>query len=156
MMRVLHVIKVIWHLLRNAIIRRSKHDLTFYHEDDGVWYLDFPDWPFAHHNLAMVGGADKLCSYLADDRQTVRVEIVASKHPLFLSGYGLLTKTYSNLFYGADYDTTVFGDFQRRVWICPVKLFVLGRHPKYIYVKKNKKPLCIYTSQRCYMLPVDA
>ena len=89
MMMVLHVIKLIWHLLRNAIIRRSKHDLIFYHEDDGVWYVDFPDWPFAHHNLAMVGGADKLCSYLADGRQTIRVEVVASKHPLFLSGYGL-------------------------------------------------------------------
>lgn len=137
MMRVLRVIKLIWHLLRNAIIRRSKHDLTFYHEDDGVWYVDFPDWPFAHHNLAMVGGADKLCSYLADGRHTVRVEVVASKAPLSLSGYGLLTKIYSNLFYGADYDATDFEDFQRSIWICPVTLFVLGRYPKYIYLKKN-------------------
>ena len=136
MMMVLHVIKLIWHLLRNAIIRRSKHDLIFYHEDDGVWYVDFPDWPFAHHNLAMVGGADKLCSYLADGKQTVRVEVVASQHPLSLSGYGLLTKTYSKLFYGADYDATGFGDFHRSVWICPVTLFVLGRYPKYIYVKE--------------------
>ena len=62
---------------------------------------------FAHHNLAMVGGADKLCSYLADGKQTVRVDVVASKHPLFLSGYGFLNKIYSNLFYGAGYDTTV-------------------------------------------------
>ena len=62
---------------------------------------------FANHNLAMVGGADKLCSYLADGKQTVRVDVVASKHPLFLSGYGFLNKIYSNLFYGAGYDTTV-------------------------------------------------
>ena len=55
----------------------------------------------------MVGGADKLCSYLADGKQTVRVDVVASKHPLFLSGYGFLNKIYSNLFYGAGYDTTV-------------------------------------------------
>ena len=85
----------------------------------------------------MVGGADKLCSYLADDRQTVRVEVVASKAPLSLSGYGLLTSTYSSLFYGADYDTTGFRSFHRSVWISPVTLFVLGRHPKYIYVKKK-------------------
>ena len=90
---------------------------------------------FAHHNLAMVGGADKLCSYLADGRQTIRVKVIAGQHPLLFSGYCLLTKTYSNLLYGADYDATGFEDFHRSVWICPVTLFVLGRYPKYIYVK---------------------
>ena len=107
MMRFHYVIKLIGRLLRNAIIWRSKHDLSFYHEDDGIWYVDFPDWPFAHHNFAMVDGADKLCSYLADGKHTVRVEVIASKALLTLSGYGLLTKTYSNLFYGADYDATM-------------------------------------------------
>ena len=117
------------------MMRRSKYDLAFHREDDGVWYVDFPDWPFANHNLAMVGGADKLCSYLADGRQTIRVKVIASQHSLPFSGYGLLTKTYSNLLYGADYDATGFEDFHRSVWICPVTLFVLGRYPKYIYVK---------------------
>lgn len=92
---------------------------------------------FAHHNLAMVGGADKLCSYLADGKQTVRVEVIACKHPLPLSGYGFLIKTYCNLFYGADYDATGFENFHRSVWICPVTLIVMGRYPKYIYVKKE-------------------
>lgn len=64
---------------------------------------------FAHHNLAMVGGADKLCSYLADGRLTIYVEVITSKIPLPLSGSGLMTKTYSNLFYGADYDAFDFG-----------------------------------------------
>ena len=99
MMRVLRVIRLIWHLLRNAMTQRSKHDLIFYHEDDGVWYVDFPDWPFAHHNLAMVGGADKLCSYLADGKQIIRVAVVASQHPLSLSGYGLLTNLYQIPFF---------------------------------------------------------
>lgn len=85
----------------------------------------------------MVGGADKLCDYLADGKQTVRVEVIASKVSLPPSGYGLLTKTYSNLFYGADYDATGFENFQRSVWICPVTLFVLRQYPKYIYVKKK-------------------
>ena len=115
--------------------QRSKFDLSFCREDDGVWYVDFPDWPFAHHNLAMVGGADKLCSYLADGKQTIRVAVVASQHPISLSGYSLLTKTYSNLFYGADYDATGFENLHRSVWIYPVTLFVLGRYPKDIYVK---------------------
>ena len=85
----------------------------------------------------MVGGANKLCNYLADGKQTVRVEVIACKHPLPLSGYGLLTKTYSNIFSGADYDVFDFVDFHRSVWVCPVTLFVPGRYPKYIYVKKE-------------------
>lgn len=83
----------------------------------------------------MAGGGDKLCNYLADVKQTVRVEIIANKVSLPLLGYGLLTKTYSNLFYGANYDATDCEDFQRSIWICPITLFVLGRYPKYIYVK---------------------
>ena len=125
-----NIFKVIWYLLRNAMMRRSKYDLAFHREDNGVWYVDFPDWPFAHHNLAMIGGADKLCNYLADGKQTIRIEIVVSQHPLSLSGYGLLTKTYSNLFYETDYDATGFRSFQRSVWISPVTMFVLGQYPK--------------------------
>ena len=83
----------------------------------------------------MAGGGDKLCNYLADVKQTVRVEGIANKVSLPLLGYGLLTKTYSNLFYGANYDATDCEDFQRSIWICPITLFVLGRYPKYIYVK---------------------
>ena len=85
----------------------------------------------------MVDGADKLCSYLADGKHTVRVVVIASKALLPLSGYSLLTKTYSNIFYGADYDTTNVRNFHRSVWICPVALFVQGRYLKYIYVKKK-------------------
>lgn len=85
----------------------------------------------------MAGGGDKLCNYLADVKQTVRVEVIANKVSLPLLGYGLLTKTYSNLFYGANYDATDCEDFQRSIWICPITLFVLGRYPKYIYVKKK-------------------
>ena len=83
----------------------------------------------------MAGGGDKLCNYLADVKQTVRVEVIANKVSLPLLGYGLLTKTYSNLFSGANYDATDCEDFQRSIWICPITLFVLGRYPKYIYVK---------------------
>jgi len=98
-MRVLRIIKVIGYLLQNVIMRRSKYDLSFHREDDGVWYVDFPDWSFSHHNLAMVGGADKLCSYLADGKQIIRVAVVASQHPLSLSGYGLLTNLYQIPFF---------------------------------------------------------
>jgi hypothetical protein len=38
MMRALRIIKVIGHLLQNAIMRRSKYDLAFPRKDDRVWY----------------------------------------------------------------------------------------------------------------------
>ena len=40
--------------------------LTFNLEADGAWYIDFPGYPFAHHNLMMVAGADSLCQYIAE------------------------------------------------------------------------------------------
>lgn len=52
-----------------------------------------------------------LISYAATWRMADRPFVLRSSQakPFFPSqGYGLLTKTYSNLFYGADYDATGF------------------------------------------------
>lgn len=38
---------------------------------------------------------------------------------------------------GSTYMVTALPGFERDIWLCPVPLFVLGRYPKYIYVKKN-------------------
>ena len=125
-MRVFHIIKVIGYLLQNAMMRRSKYDLSFHREDDGVWYVDFPDWPFAHHNLRWsVVPTSYAVIWLMANRPFVLISLRANI-PFSLSGYGLLTKTYSNLFYGADYDTTGFRNFHRTVWICPVTLIIMG------------------------------
>ena len=35
------------------------------------------------------------------------------------------------------YQVTGLEGFERDIWLCPVTLFVLGRYPKYIYVKKS-------------------
>ena len=40
--------------------------LKFNKEADAHWYIDLPHYPFAHHNLMMVAGADRLCQYGAD------------------------------------------------------------------------------------------
>ena len=40
--------------------------LIFNKEADGDWYIDFPGYPFSHHNLMMVAGADLLCAYVAE------------------------------------------------------------------------------------------
>lgn len=37
--------------------KKSEYELQFNHEADGCWYVDFPGWPFDHHNLMMVAPA---------------------------------------------------------------------------------------------------
>ena len=43
----------------------STYHLNFNKEQDGCWYIEFPNYPFSHHNLMMVAGADSLCEYVA-------------------------------------------------------------------------------------------
>ena len=52
---------------RSVFGKKSEYQLKFNHEEDGCWYVDFPNWPFEHHNLMMVAGADELCAFLSDD-----------------------------------------------------------------------------------------
>lgn len=42
------------------------YHLKFNKEADGAWYIEFPGYPFNHHNLMMVAGTDLLCAYFAE------------------------------------------------------------------------------------------
>lgn len=87
--------------------------------------------------LAMVGGADKLCSYLADGKQNIRVVNVASQHFLSLSEYGLLTKTYSNPSMEQITTRLISRTSIEAYGYAPSHCLCRGRHPKDIYVKKE-------------------
>ena len=50
--------------------------LKFNKEADGDWYIDFPGYPFAHHNLMMVAGANQLCAYVAEKEGHPRRAVV--------------------------------------------------------------------------------
>ena len=125
-------------IIKNFVCRQTVYHLQFDHEGDKKWYYHFPHWPFAHHNLMMVGGADKLCAFLSDDDVTCRVEVRPSKKPLHLEGYAELVQTGSHLTRGAFYQVNKLDGFCRDIWICPVTLTVLGTYPKYIYVRKSE------------------
>ncbi|MBR2084128.1 MAG: hypothetical protein IJ879_05875 [Muribaculaceae bacterium] len=119
--------------------RRDEYRLQFNHEEDGKWYVDFPGWPFDHHNLMMVAGADKLCAFLSDDDKFAHVSVIPSNRPLDKAGYACLVQGEHSLTGGSTYMVTGLPGFERDIWLCPVTLFVLGRYPKYIYVKKNQQ-----------------
>ena len=125
--------------------------LKFNKESDGDWHIEFHGYPFAHHNLMMVAGANLLCEYVAKkeghpdyavvdvtlgDRRldSIEPDIVMTR---FKKGYGA---TYFNKL--ADgLPPFVIRDGQMvlvpETWVCPVTLLVLGSYPKKInlYIK---------------------
>jgi hypothetical protein len=128
--------------------------LKFNKEADGDWYIDFPGYPFAHHNLMMVAGADLLCAYVAEKEghpNRAVVDVTINDHLLdgrlpdivmerIEKGYGA---TYQNrLPYGlAPLYTAPNGHEIEidRAWLCPVTLLVLFQYPQKInlYIPEN-------------------
>ena len=119
--------------------KKHEYQIKFNHEADGLWYVDFPNWPFDHHNLLMVAGADKLCAFLSDNDVTTEVLVRPSKKKLELEGYAELVQKDHSLTGGSTYEVRNLEGFDRDIWLCPVTLFVLGHYPKYMYVKKVPK-----------------
>lgn len=118
---------------------RREYNLQFNHEEDNRWYVDFPGWPFDHHNLMMVAGADKLCDFLSDDDRFAYINVVPSNKLLEMPGFACLVQGEHSLTGGSIYTVTNLPGFEREIWLCPVTLFVLGRYPKYIYIKKSDR-----------------
>lgn len=126
--------------IANSVFGKKKeYTIKFNHEDDGLWYVDFPNWPFDHHNLLMVAGADKMCAFLSDDDKTTTVNVIPSSKEEEHPGYAKLIQKEHSLTGGSTYKVTGLEGFNRDIWLCPVTLFVLGKYPKYLYVKKTNK-----------------
>lgn len=123
-------------MARSVFGKKSEYQLQFNHEEDGLWYIDYPNWAFEHHNLLMVNGADKLCAFLSDDGKVTKVSVKPSKTRHLHDGYFELERLNHSLVGGATYQVNDLDGFTQDIWICPVTLFVLGEYPKFIYVKK--------------------
>jgi len=117
--------------------KKSEYDLRFYRDVDDCWYIDFPNWPFEHHNLKMVSGADDFCAYLSDDNIETCVSVIPASEQEEHEGYAELCRIDHSLTGGAHYEVNGIEGFTQNIWICPVTLFVLGYYPAYIYLKKN-------------------
>ena len=134
----LHGAKVI---SKSVFGQKKEYQLQFNHEEDGCWYVDFPNWPFDHHNLMMVAGADEMCAFLSDDDKYTYVNVIPSNTEEDHPGYAKLVQGAHTLTGGSTYQVTSLEGFDREIWLCPVTLFVLGQYPKYLYVKKSTRPL---------------
>ena len=124
-------------MARSVFGKKKEYHLQFNHEEDGLWYIDYPNWPFDHHNLLMVAGADKLCAFLSDDDKFTKVSVIPSNKRTSHEGYFELEQLDKSLTGGSTYKVNGLDGFNQTIWICPVTLFVLGTYPKFIYVKKQ-------------------
>ncbi|MCM1293362.1 MAG: hypothetical protein NC111_05915 [Bacteroides sp.] len=94
-------------------------------------------WDGNRANLQMVAGSDDLLSYLdTEKKHSVTIHVIPSETQLTVDDHIELRQLDKSLTGGSHYDATSFPGFRMsRIWICPVTLCVLGRYPKYIYVK---------------------
>ena len=139
-------------LLFSLITRRKKHVLTFVAEHNGPikrWYYKFPHWGFSHDNLEMVSGADTLCEKYAEGKDEITVEVISTNklddylketHD-FYEGLNQEGGFFDKIQYGRNYQNVSVNKegniVINNIWICPVTLFVLGRYPDYLYIKKS-------------------
>lgn len=154
MKQIIKKIYTILVLIKNVLFRHKHYTLHFIAEKDDpikLWYYDFKHWGFDHHNLLMVSGADDLCELYANGKDEVTVNIIASRkmldenktndYDMFCAEKTKFTSISDNLLYGRTYTNTTVDEegelHVKTMWICPVTLFVLGRYPKYIYIKNE-------------------
>lgn len=128
-------------ILKNFFQKKNNvYHFKFIKESDGKWYYYFPQWPFAHHNLMMVAGADKLCSFLSENGKEVNITAGINKECSSYKDFRVvLHKMNSSLTGGAFYDVILPNNptgkkYQYELWLCPVTLFVLGRYPRHILI----------------------
>ena len=144
--KILDIVKnpsVIGQYINGVINAKSQKEqvyrLAFVKEDDGVWYIDLPNWEGAHANLAMVAGSDLLLDHLCKANNRVEVEVVKSDKPLdYMIDSFRCEQIDMSLLGGSTYNVYGVEGFDRTIWICPVTLFVLGEYPKYIYIRQKK------------------
>ena len=127
--------------------------LKFNKEADGDWYIDFPGYPFEHHNLMMVAGANMLCEYIAEKEghpAFAEVDVTLGRNRLEGQEPDIVMTRFKKG-YGATYHNKMpdgLPPFIKRegklilipeAWICPVTLLVLFQYPKQIniYSKQN-------------------
>lgn len=130
--------RAIHHFVKGILSNgRGEYTLTFVQDSDGRWYIDMP-WDGNRANLEMVAGSDTLLSFLdTEDRHSVTLHVVPSETPIQVKGHTILRQIDKSLTGGSHYDATNIPGFQcSQIWICPVTLCVLGRYPKYLYIRK--------------------
>lgn len=122
-------------LISPAVKIEKVNRMRFYKED-GMWFVDLPQWKGAQWNLLMVQGADTLLDNLNQGTDDVIVDFSLKREYLDDStDIFHLKGTKDRLPEGRYYDYD-FQNVEWRLWLCDVSAFVFGYHPDNIYFKQ--------------------
>lgn len=116
-----------------------KKTVSFIKENE-LWYFDFPNYPFAKHNLLMVNGSDKLLDMLANGKSKISIDVYFSNELLEDYKIGdtiLLIQTHGSELSGYYYDVIGNIPLVKEAYFCPVMFFKYGYYPKYIMIDMN-------------------
>jgi hypothetical protein len=111
-------------------------NFRFYKEEDGRWYLDYPEFEkeYGKSALEMVVGADTLLDIIAQGEESVNVSFSEEK---FDEYQYLLTKSRESEdeFGGAFYDVQAFNITSFELWLCGVTFLIFGYYPEKLYLR---------------------
>lgn len=101
-----------------------------FNKEDGLWYIDLPEWTGDKSALRMVAGADKLLDKLSNKKDSV-ILMVSEDRPNEI-GFEKLKKLMNTpVVGGATYVSKYFP-----IWLCNVTRFIYGgRMPDTLYYK---------------------
>ena len=75
-------IRFVYVLVSSFLWFRHTYHFPLTKEDGGEWYIDFPNRPFAHDNLMMTVGADKLRETLLHKTNHTKVKMITNNHEI--------------------------------------------------------------------------
>lgn len=108
----------------------------FYKEGNN-WYVDLPSWEGAKSDLLMIGGADTMLDILSDNG--TEINTIISEQPFEGAEELKFVKPAEDIGEGAYYNLATYQgkDLNLSVFLCDVTLFVFGKFPELIYIKKG-------------------
>jgi hypothetical protein len=88
-----------------------------FNKEQGLWYIDLPDWTGSKGELQMVGGADNLLDHLSNNGTTITVSLSIEKPSQ--KGYQTLKRVIQTPPNGCIYHLGI-----RPIWLCNVTKFI--------------------------------
>jgi hypothetical protein len=111
-------------------------NLKFYKEWDGRWYVDLPEWKGSKVDLEMVAGADKMLDHISDGKN--EIWLILSKEEFENAEKLEFVRNADEFNHGAFYKLEKYNEIEinLELWLCDVTMFVFGKFPKTIFIKK--------------------